>query len=253
MKLLSWNVNGIRSVLGKGLLEYLEREDADVVCLQEVKAHPADVQHVVWPTGYTVHWNPAIKRGYSGTAILSRLPARRLTLGIGEPEGDGEGRVINLELEDCIVVNCYTPNAQRELTRLDYRVNVWDPAFRAHVATLAKRKPVIFCGDLNCAHTEHDIARPKANDGNSGFTREERANFTRLLDSGFRDTWRHFNPVGNGNYTWWSYMGAARAKNIGWRIDYVCVSESLTGALKGAFIRSEVTGSDHCPVGVELA
>lgn len=252
MKLVSWNVNGLRSVLGKGLLEYLREEKPDVLCLQEIKAHPGDVSHVEWPAGYTIHWNPAVKRGYSGTAIFSRLPAVSVVNGIGEPEGDAEGRVITMELPDCHVVTCYTPNAQRELTRLDYRTKVWDPAFREHVAKLARRKPVLFCGDLNCAHTEHDIARPKENDGNSGFTKEERENFTRLLAAGFLDTWRHFNPTGNGHYSWWTYRAGAREKNIGWRIDYVCASETLRGALKSAFIRPKVTGSDHCPVGVEL-
>jgi exodeoxyribonuclease-3 len=252
LKVVSWNVNGLRSVLGKGLLDYIAWEKPDVLCLQEIKAVPGDLQHVRWPEGYCMHWNPAVKRGYSGTAILAKLDPLEVSLGIGEPEGDAEGRVIRFELEDFQVVACYTPNAQRELTRLAYRTQVWDPAFRNYVAGLARKKPVLFCGDLNCAHTEEDIARPKANDGNSGFTREERANFSALLAAGFVDSWRVFNPVGNGHYTWWSYRGTSRDQNVGWRIDYHCVSTSLAERLSSAFIRSEVRGSDHCPVGVTL-
>lgn len=249
MKVVSWNVNGLRAVLGKGFLDWLGANRPDVLCLQEIKAHAGDLQHVEWPTGYRVVWNPAEKRGYSGTGLILRVEGE-VVPGIGEPEGDAEGRVQTLELADCFIVNCYTPNAQRELTRLEFRTQVWDPAFRAHVSLLAKRKPVLFCGDLNCAHTEDDIARPKANRGNSGFTDVERANFSALLGAGFVDSWRHFHPSGNGHYTWWSYMGSSRAKNIGWRIDYACVSRGSEAGLREAFIQPEVTGSDHCPIGV---
>jgi exodeoxyribonuclease III len=252
MKLVSWNVNGLRSVLGKGLLDFVAREKPDVLCLQEVKAHPGDVQHIEWPSGYTLHLFPAEKRGYSGTGVLTRVAPLALETGIGEEIGDAEGRVQTLEFGEFFLVNCYTPNAQRELTRLEYRVKVWDPVFRRHVAELAKRKPVVFCGDMNCAHTEDDIARPKQNDGNSGFTRDERENFSKLLGAGFLDTWRVFHPTGNGHYSWWTYRAGARAKNIGWRIDYFGVSASLKPRLREAFIRPEVTGSDHCPVGIVL-
>lgn len=251
MRLISWNVNGIRAVLNRGFVEFLNQSDADILCLQETKAHPEQLDHSLWPRGYSCVWNSAEKRGYSGTAIFSRREPLNVTHGMGIAEHDREGRIINAEFDDFWLVNVYTPNSKRELTRLGYRTEVWDPAFREHLKRLERTKPVIFCGDLNVAHQEIDIARPKANVRNAGFTIEERTTFDTLLKAGFVDTFRHFEP-GPGHYTWWSYMGQARAKNIGWRIDYFCASESLRSRLKNAFIWPHIAGSDHCPVGLEL-
>ena len=249
MKILSWNVNGIRSVLGKGLPEYLEAEAADIICLQETKARPEQVPHRF--EGYEVFWNSALKPGYSGTAILSRKKPLAVTYGIGVPEHDTEGRVISADFGDFHLVNVYTPNSKRELTRLDYRTRDWTPAFINHLVHLQKSKPVIFCGDMNVAHHEIDLARPKDNIRNAGFTIEEREAFDKVLSAGFIDTFRHFEPQG-GNYTWWSYQHGAREKNIGWRIDYFCASASMASSLKSAFIQPEITGSDHCPVGLVI-
>jgi exodeoxyribonuclease-3 len=251
MKLVSWNVNGVRAALKKGLLDYMAAVRADVVCLQEAKAHPGDVQHVAWPTGYEVIWNPAVKKGYSGTVVFSRIKPKSVTLGIGAKDHDAEGRVITVEYDDFQLVNVYQPNSQRGLTRLAYRTEEWDPAFLAYLRKLEKRKPVIFCGDLNVAHQEIDLTNPKTNRRNAGFTEEERTNFTRIIESGFVDTFREFEP-GTGHYTWWSQMMNCRARNIGWRVDYFVASAALRGALKRAWISPEVMGSDHCPVGLEL-
>jgi len=251
MKLVSWNVNGVRAALKKGLLEFMETSDADAICLQEAKAHPGDVQHIVWPRGYEMHWNPAVKKGYSGTVTFTRQKPLSVSLGIGLPAHDGEGRVLTTEFPDFFLLNVYQPNSQRGLTRLDYRVKEWDPAFLAYLRKLDKKKPVIFCGDLNVAHTELDLANPKTNRRNAGFTDEERTSFSTLLGSGFVDTLREFEK-GPGQYTWWSLMANCRARNIGWRVDYFVVSERLRTSLKRAFILPEVLGSDHCPVGLEL-
>ena len=251
MKLISWNVNGLRSVLGKGLLEFWNAEKPDVLCLQEIKAKPEQVAEVAWPGGFAPHWNSAEKPGYSGTATFSRNKPRGTANGIGIEEHDREGRVVALEYEDFFLVNVYTPNSQRELTRLDYRTKQWEPAFRAYLKKLEKKKPVIVCGDLNVAHTEHDLANPKTNRKNAGFTDEERAEFQALVDAGFVDTFRLFTQ-GNGHYTWWSYMNGARPRNIGWRIDYFLVSAELVPRVKAARILPHVPGSDHCPVVLEL-
>jgi len=253
MKLVSWNVNGVRAALKKGLLDYLAACDADLICLQETKAHPGDVQHVAWPAGYQAIWNSADKKGYSGTVVFARTKPKSVTLGLGLAAHDTEGRVIAAELADFWLVNVYQPNSQRGLTRLDYRTREWDPAFLAFLKKLEKKgKPVVFCGDLNVAHAEIDLANPKSNRRNAGFTDEERTNFTLLLSRGFVDTFREFEP-GPGHYSWWSQMANCRARNIGWRVDYFVASEALRPALKRAWISPEVMGSDHCPVGLELA
>ena len=251
MKLISWNVNGLRSILGKGLLEFWAAEKPDVLCLQETKAKPEQVADVSWPRGFEPNWNSAERPGYSGTATFAKKKPLRSTTGIGAEEHDREGRVVTLEYEEFYLVNVYTPNSQRELTRLEYRTRQWEPAFRAYLKKLEKKKPVIFCGDLNVAHTEHDLANPKTNRKNTGFTDEERAEFQALIDAGFVDTFRLFTQ-GNGHYTWWSYMNNARPRNIGWRIDYFMVSASLVPRVKAARILPHVPGSDHCPVVLEL-
>jgi exodeoxyribonuclease-3 len=253
VKLVSWNVNGVRAALRKGLLGYIESSGADVVCLQETKAHPGDVQHVAWPKGYEHFWYSAEKKGYSGTAVFTRVKPRNVWNGIGAPVHDTEGRVLALEFDDFWLVNVYQPNSQRGLTRLDYRVRQWDPAFLRYLKRLQKGgKPAVFCGDLNVAHAEIDLANPRTNRRNAGFTDEERQGFGRVLDSGFVDTFRHFEK-GPGHYTWWSQMSDCRARNIGWRVDYFIASEKLRPALKRAWISPKVMGSDHCPVGLEVA
>jgi exodeoxyribonuclease-3 len=251
MKLVSWNVNGIRAALKKGLLQFMVEADADVVCLQETKAHAGDVQHETWPAGYEAIWNSAVKKGYSGTVIFTRQKPLSVFLGVGMADHDAEGRVITAEYSDFYLVNVYQPNSQRGLTRLDYRVNSWDPVFQAYLKKLDAKKPVVFCGDLNVAHTEIDLANPKSNRRNAGFTDEERNSFSALLASGFVDTFREFEK-GPGHYTWWSQMADCRARNIGWRVDYFVASERLRPAFKKAFIRPDVMGSDHCPVCLEL-
>jgi exodeoxyribonuclease-3 len=253
MRLVSWNVNGVRAALRKGLLEAMESSGADVFCLQETKAHPGDVAHVDWPAGYLPFWNSAEKKGYSGTAIFTRVKPLSVALGIGKPEHDREGRVLAAEFADFWLVNVYQPNSQRGLLRLAYRTEEWDPAFLAWLRRLERKgKPVVFCGDLNVAHAEIDLANPRSNRRNAGFTDEERANFSKLLSRGFVDTFRVFEP-GPGHYSWWSQMGDCRERNIGWRVDYFVASERLRPALRRAWISPEVIGSDHCPVGLELA
>jgi exodeoxyribonuclease-3 len=250
MKLVSWNVNGLRAVLQKGFLDHLGIDGPDVICLQETKCHPGDVQHVTWPNGYTAFWNAAVKKGYSGTAVFTRHQPVNVFYGIGIAAHDQEGRVITVEFADYYLVNVYVPNAQHELVRLPYRQS-WDRDFLAYLQTLEKAKPVIVCGDLNVAHEEIDLARPKENVGNPGFTNEERDGFRAFLSAGFIDTFRHFEK-GPGHYSWWTYRAGARPRNIGWRIDYFLASAALQPRLKRAWISPEVMGSDHCPVGLEL-
>lgn len=249
MKLVSWNVNGVRASMDKGLRDYIKDSDADVICLQEVKAeeHQADFS---WLEGYQFTWNAAVKKGYSGTAILTRLPVVQASKGMDIAEHDQEGRLITVEFPDFYVVNVYTPNAQEELKRLPYRLE-WDAAYRAYLKRLELKKPVLACGDFNVAHQEIDLARPKDNRKNPGFSDEERASFSQLLDAGFVDTFRHFDPSPN-QYSWWSYRAGARGKNIGWRIDYWLCSEVMKEHLKSACIRPDIFGSDHCPVELEL-
>ncbi len=249
-RIVSWNVNGLRSALDKGFLDFMASCDADVLCLQETKCTPGDVQHVTWAAGYQHAWNSAQKKGYSGTAVFSRTKPLATTTGIGIAEHDTEGRVITAEFEKFYVVNVYVPNAQPELARITYRQK-WDRDFLGYVVGLQKRKPVVFCGDLNVAHEEIDLARPRENVGTPGFTDQERDGFRAYLKAGFVDSFRHFTP-GPGHYSWWSYRSAARQRNIGWRIDYVMASDALEGKLARAWISPEVTGSDHCPVGLEL-
>lgn len=244
MKLVSWNVNGIRAVLKKGFLDYVADAGADVICLQETRAS-ADQAGLLLP-GYRQFWNPAKKPGYAGTAIFTRMEPRAVIYGLGVQAHDQEGRITTIEFDDFYVLNCYTPNAQRDLARLPYRLK-WDAAFRRYLKKLQQAKPVIFCGDLNVAHEEIDIARPKENVRNAGFTIEERRSFSRTLKLGFIDTFRHFVKEG-GHYTWWAQFTNARERNIGWRIDYFCASEALRPRLAAATIEPDVMGSDHCPV-----
>jgi exodeoxyribonuclease-3 len=249
VKLISWNVNGLRAVLRKNFLEYLAAEEPDLLCLQEVRAAPEEVKPL-WPAAYTTYWNVARKKGYAGTTLFTRRRPLNVAHGIGRPEHDREGRVLTAEYEDFFLVNVYVPNSQRELTRLGYRRR-WDRAFLRYLKKLESSKPVIFCGDLNVAHTELDLANPKANVGNHGFTPEERAGFGAFLKAGFVDAFREFEK-GGGHYTWWSQMPGVRQRNVGWRIDYFLLSGSLRSRLRGAFIRGDVLGSDHCPVGIEI-
>jgi exodeoxyribonuclease-3 len=249
MKLISWNVNGLRAVMRKNFLEYLDVESPDILCLQETRCYPDEVEQL-WSASYTSYWNPAEKKGYAGTAIFTKLKPLKVTTGIGKAEHDREGRVLTAEYEGFFLVNVYVPNSQRGLTRLEYRQE-WDRAFLGYLRRLEKRKPVVFCGDLNVAHTELDLANPKANIRNHGFTPEERAGFGAMVKAGFVDTFREYVKDG-GHYTWWSQMSNARARNVGWRIDYFLVSGGFRPALRDAFIRPGVMGSDHCPVGVVL-
>jgi exodeoxyribonuclease-3 len=249
MKLISWNVNGLRAVLKKNFLEFLAAEDPDVICLQETKCMGDDVE-ATWPNHYTAYWNCAEKKGYSGTAILSKIPALNYASGIGLEDHDSEGRVLTAEFKEFFLVNVYVPNSKRDLSRLEYRQQ-WDRDFLAYLQMLERSKPVVFCGDLNVAHTELDLARPKGNERNHGFTIEERTGFQSFINAGFIDSFREFEKE-NGHYTWWSVMSGARKKNIGWRIDYFLLSKVLRPKLKSAFIRCDVMGSDHCPVGIEL-
>ena len=249
MKFISWNVNGIRAVLKKGFMDFLEKENPDIICLQETKAHKeqVDINLESYPFDY---WNSAIKKGYSGTAIFSKKEPLNVIYDMDIEVHDQEGRVITLEFEDYYLVTVYTPNSKRELLRLEYRQE-WDKDFLNFLKELEKKKPVIFCGDLNVAHKEIDLKNPKTNRRNPGFTDEERASFDNIVDSGFADTFREFNSEG-GHYTWWSYMFQARKKDIGWRIDYFCVSEDLKSKLKDAYILKDVLGSDHAPIALEI-
>ncbi len=252
MKLVSWNVNGVRAALGKGLAESMDALKADVLCFQEIKARPeqvADFWISSWP--YQL-WNPADKPGYSGVLILSKQKPLSMTTGMDFPEHDCEGRVCTMEFDGFYLVNCYTPNSKDGLVRLPYR-REWNEVFRQYVCRLAETKPVIFCGDLNVAHEEIDIARPKDNHFSAGFSDEEREDFTKLLGSGFVDTFRHLHPDARDKYSWWSYRGGARARNVGWRIDYFCVSSPLASKIRAAEIHPSIIGSDHCPVSLELS
>lgn len=252
MKLISWNVNGIRACLGKGLPEFVSREAPDVLCLQEVKARSEQVSLPPNFDGYHAYWNSANKPGYSGVAIFTREEPKSVEYGLGDAIHDQEGRVITMELADLVLVNVYTPNAQNELRRLPYRLE-WDEAFRLHLVRLADAgKPVVFCGDLNVAHQEIDLARPKQNHFSAGFSDQERESFTQLLDSGFKDTYRELYPDTAEVYSWWSYRAGARRMNVGWRIDYFGITNGHVDRLSDAKILGEVEGSDHCPVTLEL-
>ncbi len=250
MKLISWNVNGLRAVLGKGFLSSIAALDADVICLQETKCQPE--QAAIEMPGYHASWNAAEKKGYSGTAVCIRQEPLSVRLGMGVEEHDHEGRLITLELEDFFLVNCYTPHSQRDLPRLPYRMR-WEDDFRAYLKGLEASKPVVLCGDLNVAHQEIDLKNPKTNQQNAGFTREEREKLTLLLESGFIDTFRHFHPDQTGAYSWWSYLYHARELNAGWRIDYFLASKALLPRLQSASIHPEIYGSDHCPVELVMA
>lgn len=249
MKLISWNVNGLRAVVKKGFVDLFNEIDADVFCLQETKLQAGQIELEL--EGYHQYWNYAIKKGYSGTAIFSKKEALSVSYGIGIEEHDQEGRVITVEFDNFYLVNCYTPNSQAELKRLEYRLS-WEKDFLAYLKNLEESKPVVLCGDLNVAHQNIDLKNWKTNRKNPGFSDEERGAFTSLLESGFVDSFRHFYPDLEGAYSWWSYRFNARKNNSGWRIDYFCVSESLTQNLEEAFILNDVFGSDHCPVGIKL-
>ncbi|MBC5736740.1 exodeoxyribonuclease III [Lawsonibacter faecis] len=249
MKLVSWNVNGLRACLGKGFLESFAALDADVFCLQETKMQPGQAE--VDLPGYVQYWNSAVKKGYSGTAVFTRVKPLAVTYGIGSSEHDGEGRAITLEFDNFFLVNCYVPNAQRDLTRLSFRM-AWEDELRAYLKGLDGRKPVIYCGDLNVAHEEIDLKNPKSNRGNAGFSDEERGKMTELLAAGFVDTFRYLYPEAAGAYSWWSYMYHARENNAGWRIDYFIVSESIKDAVNDSVIHPEIMGSDHCPVELDI-
>lgn len=250
MKLISWNVNGLRACMGKGFQDFFDAADADCFCLQETKLQPEQIQLAL--PGYSQYWNSAQKKGYSGTAIFAKQEPLSVAYGIGIPELDTEGRLITLEYPDFFLVTCYTPNAQRELARIDHRLR-WDEAFREYLKVLDSRKPVIACGDLNVAHQEIDLKNPGPNRGNAGFSDEERESFSKLLAAGFTDSFRYRNPDAVGCYTWWSYMFHAREKNAGWRIDYFLVSNRLAEKITATPIYSDIFGSDHCPIGLELA
>lgn len=253
MKLVSWNVNGLRAVINKGFEEFFKETDADIFCIQETKMQEDQIDDKIREIfkGYNTYWNSAEKKGYSGTAIITKNIPLNIKFGIGIEEHDKEGRVITLEFDKFYMVNCYTPNSKRELERLDYRM-VWEDAFRNYLLELNKKKPVIVCGDLNVAHKEIDLKNPKTNRKNAGFTDEEREKMTELLNAGFTDTFRYLYPDKTDTYTWWSYMFKAREKNAGWRIDYFIVSNSIKDKIKESYIYSEVMGSDHCPVGLDI-
>jgi len=249
MRLISWNVNGIRACVKKGFMDVFYTLDADIFCIQETKVQAGQIELDL--PGYEQYWAYAEKKGYSGTAIFTRIPPLSASYNLGIPEHDGEGRVVTLEFENFYQVCVYTPNAQDGLRRLDYRMR-WDDAFREYISCLDSRKPVIICGDLNVAHKEIDLKNPGSNRGNPGFTDEERAKFTQLLEIGLTDTFRHLYPDLEGAYTWWSYRGNARANNTGWRIDYFLVSDRIRDLIDKAYICQEISGSDHCPVGLDI-
>ena len=249
MKLISWNVNGLRACVGKNFLDFFNEIDADIFCIQESKLQEGQIDLDL--PGYYQYWNYAEKKGYSGTAIFTKQEPLSVSYGIGIEEHDKEGRVITLEFDNFYMITVYTPNSQNELARLSYRME-WEDAFLAYLKNLEKNKPVVFCGDLNVAHKEIDLKNPKTNRKNAGFTDEEREKFSCLLENGFIDTFRHFYPDVEGIYSWWSYRFQARAKNAGWRIDYFLVSECLKEKLQNASILTEIYGSDHCPVMLEI-
>ena len=249
MKLISWNVNGIRACLNKGFLDFFNEEKADIFCIQETKMQEGQAELKL--EDYYQYWNSAEKKGYSGTAIFTKIKPLNVSYGIGIEEHDKEGRVINLEFDKFYMVNVYTPNSKRELERLEYRM-VWEDEFRKYLLKLNENKPVIMCGDLNVAHKEIDLKNPKTNRHNAGFTDEERNKMTKLLNSGFTDSFRYLYPEKENIYSWWSYMFHAREKNAGWRIDYFIVSKLIETKIKEAKIYTEILGSDHCPVGLEI-
>lgn len=249
MKLISWNVNGIRACLTKGFADFFKTIDADIFCIQETKCQKEQIDLEF--EGYCSYWNSAERKGYSGTAIFSKKKPLKVTYGIGIEEHDKEGRVITAEFDNYYVVTIYTPNSKRGLERLEYR-QVWEDEVRRYLLQLKKHKPLIMCGDLNVAHKEIDLKNPKTNRGNAGFTDEEREKMTNLLEVGFTDTYRYLYPEKQEAYSWWSYMGRAREKNIGWRIDYFIVSSDIENKIKEATIYPEILGSDHCPVGLEI-
>lgn len=250
MKLISWNVNGLRAALRNGLMDYFNSSGADIICFQEIKSNPEQIT-VSWPNNFHQYWNPADRKGYSGTAVFTKIKPKKVSYGINVGSADSEGRIMILHFENFILVNVYTVNAKRDLSRLDYRYKQWDQAFLKCLKRLRRKKPVIFCGDMNVAHREIDLANPSSNRRNAGFTDEEREGFNKYIRAGFIDTFREFES-GPGHYTWWSYQHDARRRNIGWRIDYFCITPDLRPRLKEAFILPDVMGSDHCPVGIVL-
>tara|TARA_B100001989_G_scaffold253162_1_gene238524 strand:+ start:200 stop:958 length:759 start_codon:yes stop_codon:yes gene_type:complete len=250
MKIISWNVNGVRAIIKKGFYDFIDEYKPDILCLQETKAHPEQVDIKLNQYPYQF-WNSAEKKGYSGTAIFSKKEPLSVKNNIGIDKHDNEGRVIAVEFEDYFLVTVYTPNSKRELLRLEYRAQEWDVDFLKYLKKLEEEKPVIFCGDLNVAHKEIDLKNPKTNKRNAGFTDEERLGFDNYIESGFIDTFREFEK-GEGHYTWWSYMFNSRAKNVGWRIDYFCISQILRSKLAKSYILKDVMGSDHAPVAIEI-
>lgn len=249
MKLVSWNVNGLRAAMNKGFENFFKNIDADIFCIQETKLQEGQIDFN--PEGYNVYWNSAIKKGYSGTAVFSKQKPINVTYGINIEEHDKEGRVITAEYDKFYLVNCYTPNSQRELARLEYRMK-WEDDFKEYLLKLNNKKPVILCGDLNVAHNEIDLKNPKTNRNNAGFTDEERGKMTLLLDSGFTDSFRYVYPDKKDCYTWWSYMAHSREKNVGWRIDYFITSNSIKNDIAESKIHSDIMGSDHCPVELDI-
>lgn len=249
MKLISWNVNGLRAIVNKGFLDSFKILDSDIFCIQETKMQKGQLDINI--DGYEMYLNSAERKGYSGTAIFTKIKPQNVSYGIGIKEHDNEGRVITLEFENFYLVNCYTPNAKKELLRLEYRM-IWEDVFRNYLINLDKIKPVILCGDLNVAHNEIDLKNPKSNVGNAGFTNEEREKMTCLLNSGFVDSFRYLYPEKKDAYSWWSYIGKAREKNVGWRIDYFIVSDKIKKKINEAKIHSDIFGSDHCPVELDI-
>lgn len=249
MKLISWNVNGLRACLQKGFMDFFQEADADIFCLQETKLQQG--QHDLEMPGYYQYWNYAEKKGYAGTAVFTKKKPLSIHYGVGEETSEAEGRIITLEFADFYFVNVYTPNSQRTLARLAYRLD-WEEKIFTYLQELDAKKPVIYCGDLNVAHAEIDLRNAKSNKGNSGFTEEERGKLTSLLSNGFTDVFRHFYPEKEGAYTWWSYMSTVRERNIGWRIDYFIISDRLLPAMKDAEIHADIMGSDHCPIAIEM-
>ncbi|MFP5116358.1 exodeoxyribonuclease III [Bacillaceae bacterium C204] len=249
MKLISWNVNGLRACVKKGFLDYFQEVDADIFCVQETKLQEGQINLEL--DGYHQFWNYAIKKGYSGTAVFSKIKPLSVRYGVGADESEDEGRILTIEFNDFFLVNVYTPNSQRDLARINFRLD-WEDRILQHLKELDQLKPVVLCGDLNVAHQEIDLRNPKSNLGNSGFTEEERGKMTSLLAEGFIDSYRHFHPDQEGAYTWWSYMAKVRERNIGWRIDYFIVSEKLRERLKNVDIHCNVMGSDHCPILLEI-
>lgn len=249
MKLVSWNVNGLRACVKKGFLDYFHEMDADIFCVQETKLQEGQIELDL--EGYHQYWNYALKKGYSGTAVFSKVKPISVSYGVGDENEESEGRILTLEFEDFYLINVYTPNSQRDLARLNFRLD-WEDRMRDYLIQLNESKPIVLCGDLNVAHTETDLKNAKSNRGNSGFTDEERGKMTDLLKSGFIDSFRYFYPDMTDQYTWWSYMRNVREKNIGWRIDYFIVSEQFKNRLKDSHIHSHIMGSDHCPVVLEI-